>query len=201
MHDPYLSATAIIDHEAPAVRALAAQLRRATHHDTAQACFEWVRDHIEHCIDAQRGPVRLSASDVLQVGIGYCYSQAHLLAALLRANGLRAGLCYQRLTLDGPGTGYCLHGLNAVWLNDTWYRIDPRGNRPGVDAQFTPPIEHLAFPIEHPGEYTLPEIYAAPLPAVVQALAPHPHWQHLLAHLPDKQPSAALSRHRPSLEA
>lgn len=38
------------------------------------------------------------------------------LAALLRANGVPAGLCYQRLTVAADGSPYCLHGLNAVYL-------------------------------------------------------------------------------------
>jgi transglutaminase-like putative cysteine protease len=33
-----------------------------------------------------------------------------------------------------------------VYLKDYgWYRIDARGNKAGVDAQFTPPHEKLAF--------------------------------------------------------
>ena len=35
---------------------------------------------------------------------------------------------------------YSLHGLNAVHLPDFgWYRIDARGNRTGIHAQFDPP--------------------------------------------------------------
>lgn len=64
---------------------------------------------------------------------GFCYAKSHLLAALLRANGIAAGLCYQRLSVNGGGTPYCLHGLNAVFLKDFgWYRVDARGNKPGI---------------------------------------------------------------------
>jgi hypothetical protein len=50
-----------------------------------------------------------------------------LLAALLRANGIPVGLCYQRLTItDQPP--FCIHGLNAVCLQDHGgYHIDVRG--------------------------------------------------------------------------
>lgn len=187
--DPYLAADAVIDADHPAVRRLAAQLARDTPAETARACFEWVRDEIDHCIDVGRGPVVLAASAALEAGVGYCYTKAHLLAALLRASGLRAGLCYQRLTLDGPGTAFCLHGLNAVWLDGGWYRIDPRGNKPGVDAQFTPPVERLAFALAHPGEVDLPGVYAEPHPAVVAALAAGPAWDALLLTLPDVEPA------------
>ena len=93
-------------------------------------------------------PVTLKASEVLQHGTGFCYAKSHLLAALLRANGIPAGLCYQRLSVNDTGAPWCLHGLNAVFLEDIgWYRCDARGNRPGVTAAFTPPVERLAFAV------------------------------------------------------
>jgi transglutaminase-like putative cysteine protease len=61
-------------------------------------------------------PVTCKASDVLIHGTGYCYAKSHLLVALLRANGIPAGLCYQRLTIENDGPSYCLRGLNAVYL-------------------------------------------------------------------------------------
>jgi hypothetical protein len=39
-----------------------------------------------------------------------------------------------------------LHGLNAVYLMDYgWYRVDPRGIRTDISAQFEPPRERLPF--------------------------------------------------------
>jgi transglutaminase-like putative cysteine protease len=36
--------------------------------------------------------------------------------------------------------------LNALYLPDYgWYRVDARGNKPGVAAEFCPPTEKLAF--------------------------------------------------------
>ena len=91
-------------------------------------------------MDFGRVEVTCRASDVLAARTGFCYAKSHLLAALLRANGIPAALCYQRLSIDGQGPPFCLHGLNAVHLPEHgWYRIDARGNKPGVDAQFTPP--------------------------------------------------------------
>ncbi len=69
----------------------------------ARRCFEWVRDKIRHSRDSGLQPVTCTASDVLRIGSGYCYAKSHLLAALLRANGIPAGLCYQRLSRDGQG--------------------------------------------------------------------------------------------------
>ncbi len=55
----------------------------------------------------------MSASQVLAVGIGYWYGQSHLLAALLRANGIPDGLRYQEL--DGTSGSPVIHGIVAAW--------------------------------------------------------------------------------------
>lgn len=172
----------------PAVQAKAAELR-GNLTDTvavARGCFEWVRDHIKQSRDFELRPVTCSASQILEEGSGYCYPKSHLLAALLRANGIPAGLCYQRLAVDPAATRFCLHGLNAVFLPAFgWYRIDPRGNRIGVDAQFTPPVERLAFSLHHPGEFDLPGVWPDPLPVVVDTLRCHTSADELYDHLPD----------------
>lgn len=184
----YLSASKYIDFDHPEVSECAREL--ATHagseSELARACFEFVRDEIRHSSDFKLNPVTCKASDVLRHKTGYCYAKSHLLAALLRANGIPAGLCYQRLSLSGEGAPFCLHGLNAVWLKDDgWYRIDARGNKPGVDAQFVPPREALAFPILAPEERDLPEIWAEPLPLIVDALERYDSYDQVLANLPD----------------
>ena len=180
----------MIDHGHPAIRRLAAELADGTTdvEQVAERCFEWVRDRIRHSVDYQMNPVTCRASDVLLHGTGYCYAKSHLLAALLRANGIPAGLCYQRLTVadGGDGPPYCLHGLNAVYLpRHGWYRIDARGNKAGVDARFTPPREQLAFALRAPLESDLAGIYAAPLAAVITALDPAISWEQVLSALPD----------------
>lgn len=188
MTSPYLAHTSWIDRDHPDVAAKAAELAAAAAslEQVAQRCFEFVRDDIRHSGDYQSNPVTCRASDVLKHGTGYCYAKSHLLAALLRANGIPAGLCYQRLAVGTEGPPYCLHGLNAVWLEPYgWYRVDARGNKPGVDARFTPPLERLAFPVLAPDERDLPEIWAEPLQVVVDALTRHATVQAVAAHLPD----------------
>jgi transglutaminase-like putative cysteine protease len=184
----YLSASTYIDFDTEDVRAAARRLAegRASDVEVARACFEFVRDEIRHSVDFKLNPVTCKASDVLRHGTGYCYAKSHLLAALLRANGIPAGLCYQRLSVGTAGAPYCLHGLNAVYLKDVgWYRIDARGNKPGIDARFDPPRERLAFPIRERQERMLPEIWAEPLPVVVETLARYGTWDEVLANLPD----------------
>ena len=186
---PYLAASPYINFDHPAVAAQAAALAEgagADPLDVVKRCFEFVRDEIKHSVDFKLNPVTCKASDVLQHRTGYCYAKSHLLAALLRANGIPTGLCYQRLSVGDQGAPYCLHGLNAVYLPQFgWYRIDARGNKPGVNAQFTPPHEALAFALHDPMERDLPEIWAEPLPLVIQALHAHDDVAQVLRNLPD----------------
>jgi transglutaminase-like putative cysteine protease len=186
--DKYLASSDVIDWRKPEVLRLARRLADgcADSTEATRRCFEWVRDEIEHSVDFGRSEVTCRASEVLAARTGFCYAKSHLLAALLRANGIPAALCYQRLSMDGNGAPFCLHGLNAVHLPEHgWYRIDARGNKPGVDAQFTPPVERLAFATEVPGEADLPGLYAEPLEVACDALRRYERADDLAANLPD----------------
>lgn len=189
MHQ-YLESTEYIDWKTPAVLAKAKSLADGADsvEMIAEKCFLFVRDKIEHSWDYERDPVTCKASDVLEHGTGYCYAKSHLLAALLRANGIPAGLCYQRLTISNDKPPFCLHGLNAVYLEDHgWYRIDARGNKEGVSADFCPPVERLAFPIISDGEADLPEIWASPIGLVLEVLLKRSTFKEVADNLPDIQ--------------
>lgn len=186
--EEYLQASEVIDWQHPTILELAQKI--ASGHQTceaiAKACFEWVRDEIRHSCDYQMNPITCRASDVLQYKTGYCYAKSHLLAALLRANSIPAGFCYQRLSLDDKGAPYTLHGFNAVYLPEVgWYRVDARGNREGVNAQFTPPKEQLAYKTQFPEEADFQTIFSEPLQVVVEALQTQRTWDEMLLHLPD----------------
>jgi transglutaminase-like putative cysteine protease len=149
-------------------------------------CFRYVRDQINHSLDFELNPVTVIASDVLLHTTGYCYAKRHLLAALLRANQVPTGVCYQRLSIDGEAAPFCLHGLNAVYLQSTgWFCLDPRGNKKGVDAKFNPPTETLAFPIVVNGEDDIPFIYAEPLTLVTDGLEKCDTFDQMADSLPD----------------
>lgn len=128
--------------------------------------YEFVRDEIKHSWDVQDKRVTKSATEVLEQGVGICWAKANLLAALLRACGILAVICYQRLTLgDVPETGFCIHALNAVYIKslNRWIRLDARGNKTGVYAQFDLEQERLAFPVRKDlGEVDYGIVYANP---------------------------------------
>ena len=190
--DPYLASSTYIDYDHPAVAAKARELAKGCTNDTAIAlrCFEFVRDAIAHTGDAGRGISTIKASEVLTQKTGWCYAKSHLLAALLRANGIPTALCYQRLGCSEYREGiYCLHGLNAVRLEPYgWYRCDPRGNKEGVNAQFTPPVEKLAFELGK-NEYDVEGLFAEPLPEIIEALETYKTYEAMVGHFPDIRPS------------
>jgi transglutaminase-like putative cysteine protease len=139
-----------------------------------KSVYEFVRDEIKHSWDARDKRVTKSATEVLEQGVGICWAKANLLAALLRACGIPTGICYQRLTLgDVPETGFCIHALNAVYIKslDKWIRLDARGNKTGVDAQFDIGQERLAFPVRKDfGEVDYGIVYANPSDKLMKVL-------------------------------
>ncbi|RLC29632.1 MAG: Cro/Cl family transcriptional regulator [Deltaproteobacteria bacterium] len=186
--DQYLKETHIINWSHPGIRTLAATLAEGctSPAETAKKCFEWVRDNIYHSWDFKQNPVTYIASDVLKHATGYCYAKSHLLCALLRANQIPAGFCYQRLSIEDTGPPYCLHGLNAVFLDDYgWYRIDARGNKPDVNAQFSPPLEQLAFSATGKQAADFYEIWPDPLDIVITVLEKSHTYRDVYDNLPD----------------
>jgi ribosomal protein S18 acetylase RimI-like enzyme len=139
-----------------------------------KTAFEYVRDEIHHSGDINSDRVTKTASEALKYKEGICISKALLLAAILRYGGIPAGLCYQRLTKgDMPDTGYIIHGLNAVYLSNEkkWIRLDARGNKKNVNAQFSTNEEKIAYPvmIEH-DEIDYPIIYTKPHSLVIKKM-------------------------------
>ena len=194
--EQYLKASKVINWQHPEIIECAQQIASGLDTSTAiaKACFEWVRDEICHSADYQMNPLTCCASDVLKFKTGYCFAKSHLLAALLRANQIPAGLCYQRLSINDQGAPYSLHGFNAIYLPEIgWYRVDARGNKVGIDAQFTPPYEQLAYRVQLSEEADFPAILAEPLQIVVEALQTQNTWDDMLGNLPDISLKSAKS--------
>lgn len=193
----YLSCSETVDWREPAIANTARDLTRDARSDVdaAKRLFEWVRDNISHSCDAGHETVTCRASDVLRLRTGLCFAKSHLLVAMFRAAGIPAGFCYQRLRYDDGAARMILHGLCAAYLKSLrrWVRVDPRGNKPGVDAQFRLDRPQLAFPTRRAlGEVLYPSILVDPLPSVVQCLRDAASVSEALARLPDSlDPSTA----------
>ncbi|GAB2651907.1 transglutaminase family protein [Prescottella soli] len=168
--DTYLGDDGIIQAQSPTVRLLARRLRERAGGDVpfAKAAFEWVRDRVGHSYDVQDARATLTANDVLAERVGLCYAKSHLLAALLRSEGIPTGLCYQRLVHND---GHVLHGLVAIHLEGDWHRQDPRGNKPGIHAEFSLDVERLAWRVDPSfSEVDYPKVFVSPARCVVDAL-------------------------------
>lgn len=195
----YLQMSGIIDFGHDLVSAAAEEVRccleqasGCSETEYVKTAFEYVRDAFPHSFDLLRSgkPVsRVScrASDVLLNGHGICYAKSHLLAALLRIAGIPAGFCYQKLRFSDEDPSLVLHAVNAVYLYSLgkWIRLDARGNRKDVNAQFSTGREFLAFPVRPElGEQDGLIIYAEPAHNVIEALAKSKTLYDLMENLP-----------------
>lgn len=174
--EDYLEETEDIDFSHPTINNLSDGLfsRSSNEVDFIKNAYEFVRDQIAHSWDIQSNRITCSASEVLFYKEGICYAKSNLLSALLRSKGIPTGFCYQRLTIgDTPDTGYCIHALNAAYINSIgrWVRFDARGNKAGIAAEFSLTEEKLAFPIRQQyNEIDYLEIYKQPNSKTIQVL-------------------------------
>ena len=150
--EDYLKCSNVIDFDNKEIIALVDMLfnKSCNELDFIKRAYEFVRDNISHSADINEDVITCSASEVLREGHGICFAKSHLLAALLRCKSVPTGFCYQKLIVDDekiPVLAY--HGLNGIYLKDyqKWIRLDARGNRSDVNAQFSIEKEQLAFSV------------------------------------------------------
>lgn len=193
--DDYLRRTDVVDFDVPDVALLAGKFKAETDSVTelVRAAYEFVRDKISHSADIEGKCVTCRASEVLAAGEGICFAKSHLLAALLRANGIPCGFFYQRLRMvgDDPDSKFVLHGLNTVYIQihkgipGSWIPLDARGNKDGINARFSLSGKFLAFTIRTDlGETEYATIYSEPVREVITALSSHKTFDGLWANLP-----------------
>ncbi|NUU79157.1 transglutaminase-like domain-containing protein [Paenibacillus xylanilyticus] len=189
----YLTVTAEVDYDHPLIVGLASDLAAASQDqvDFIEKSYIYVRDQIAHSWDIQSSRITCSASETLVYKEGICYAKANLLCAILRGAGIPSGFCYQRLTIgDTPDTGYCIHALNAVYIQkiNSWIRLDARGNKPGIQAEFSLDGEKLAFMIRK--EYDESEymtIFKSPNLKTIETLKNNTDCINMYLHgLPDR---------------
>lgn len=189
----YLMFSHYIDGDNLSIQRKAAELKERSENEIqlVKNTYYFVRDEIKHSWDVQDKRVTITATDVLREQVGICWAKANLLAALLRANEIPTGICYQRLTLgDTPDTGYCIHALNAVYMQELnkWIRLDARGNKDGINADFSINKECLAFPIRTEyDEVDYKTVYAEPLQMTMDILEKSTDAIYMYLHsLPEK---------------
>ena len=149
----YLSETECIDYNNSIIQEKVKELKLNSDSQLKyiENAYKFVRDEISHSWDIKSEVVSCKASEVLINRTGICWTKSSLLAALLRANGIPSGFSYQFLTRadDNADEGYIIHALNTVFISELnkWIRLDARGNKENVYADFCLDEEKLAFPI------------------------------------------------------
>ena len=149
----FLAETKTIDYNNPIIQELVNELKliSKSRMDYIENAYRFVRDKIPHSWDIKSEIVSRCASDVLINRTGICWTKSCLLAALLRANRIPSGISYQYLTRadEDDSEGYIIHALNTVFISELnkWIRLDARGNKENVHAEFSLEEERLAFPI------------------------------------------------------
>lgn len=188
----YLTASDVIDFDDKDIQTLAQNLSRhaKTDIELANIAYKFVRDNIPHSFDINGKVITCEASSVLRNKEGICFAKSHLLAAILRYLGIPTGFCYQRLVLnDSDPTLLTLHGFNAIYLSsiERWIRVDARGNKLGVNAEFCIQQEMLAYPVRnHLSEIDYPMVYSQPNYQIISALKTSGNLEELIRNLPDK---------------
>lgn len=155
--------------------------------ERARVAFEFVRDQIPHSFDCNAKIITAKASDVLINCTGICHAKANLLAALLRAQNIPAGFCFEHITLgEDDSIGYCVHAFNAVYLNGSWIKLDARGNKETVNAQFSLDNPILAYPPrEQYDEYFFLGIYANSHMDTMKMLEKASNLQDIMDNIPE----------------
>lgn len=149
----YLSETECIDYNNSVIQEKVKELKLKSDSQLKyiENAYKFVRDEISHSWDIKSEVVSRKASEVLINRTGICWTKSSLLAALLRANGIPSGFSYQFLTRadDNADEGYIIHALNTVFISELnkWIRLDARGNKESVHADFCLDEEKLAFSI------------------------------------------------------
>lgn len=188
--DNYLKEDNIINYKSEIIIQLADKLSQETNNDIdyIKKTYEYVRDNISHSADINADILTCSASEVLTEKHGICFAKSHLLAALLRYKSIPTGFCYQKIPLNNEIYSILVyHGLNGVYINDynKWICLDARGNKEGINTQFSLEESQLAYPIcTERGEENKFVIYPDPDNKIIENLRNNKTRTELWKNLP-----------------
>ncbi len=137
MMQEYLKPTRTIDYESGPIREKAGELICGVEDtpEKARRVFYFVRDQIKYnMFEDFLSLESYIASEVLKKGEGYCVQKAVLLAALARASGIPARLCFADIrnhlvpqyVREVMGTDlFAYHGYVEFHINDRWVKATP----------------------------------------------------------------------------
>lgn len=93
------------------------------------------------------------------------------------------------MSVSSDNSPIVLHGLNSIYLKTIgkWIRLDARGNKPGVNAEFSVEEEKLAYIVnEDIGEFDNHIVYSKPNYNVINSLEKYKMFAELKENLPSK---------------
>ena len=124
----YLEETAYLDYSNPALQATLATLRGATIRQTAINIHDYVRDNVR--FGWRPDFYAMTASEVLDAGVGYCNTKSTLFVALLRGAGIPARQRFVTINADilepfvRLPQPFVDHSYSEVFLEGRWLRVD-----------------------------------------------------------------------------
>ena len=131
-----LRSTFCIDSNSPIIREQASKLTATCRNarEKARKIFDFVRDEIAYNFAPDvKAREDFRASHTLVTGNGFCMQKAALFAALCRSSGIPARIGFQDIVdykivgrfFEMMGNNQLIHhGMNAVYLNGRWIRVD-----------------------------------------------------------------------------
>lgn len=148
-----LAPAEFVDSDHPEVQALAAQTiaGAATQQDKLRALYLAVRDGVRYdpYVDFRSAGV-FRGSSVLRAQRGYCVGKAAAFAALCRAAGIPARVCFadvrnhlatENLTKSMGTDLFAWHGYTECWSGDRWVKASPTFNRTLCDKLGVAPLD------------------------------------------------------------
>lgn len=137
MKDEYLQPTEFIDSDSQLIRDKALEILGLSKNrrDLAVKLFYFVRDKVKYYVFAEYFNRRAyRASETLKRGWGYCVQKAILLAALSRAVGIPAKVCFADIINHSlprhiyevlKTNMFVYHGYAEILLGDKWIKLTP----------------------------------------------------------------------------
>ena len=145
MRKEYLQPTEFIDSDSYLIQNKASEISSLSvdKRDLAVKLFYFVKDEISYYIFAEYfNREAYKASETLKRGWGYCVQKAILLAALSRAVGIPAKICFAdiinhslpRHIYEVLRTNmFVYHGYTEIFLGDEWIKLTPVFNRESLN--------------------------------------------------------------------
>ena len=127
-HAVFLKETDYLNFSHPALQKTITQLRGKTDRETAVNLHNFVRDTIR--FGWRPAFYAMTASEVLDAGVGYCNTKSTLFVALLRGAGIPARQRFVSINADilepfvRLPQAYVDHSYTEVFLNNRWLRVD-----------------------------------------------------------------------------